>query len=139
MSQMVWNDSLLIGVEKIDEQHKTWIERLRDAQAAIEEIRGMPHISNALDFLVDYTRFHFSAEEKYMTETGYPGLEDHRAKHEELKSTLDHLIEEFRDYGVHEKLSQAVGTFLSNWLRDHIRDVDQKFAAYLNEKNIRLT
>jgi len=139
MSIMKWDESLSVGVELIDEQHKAWIERLQNAQAAIEEIRGMPHISNALDFLVDYTRFHFSTEEKYMTETGYPGLESHRAEHEELKGTLEDLIEDFRDYGVNEKLSQAVGTFLGNWLRDHIRVVDQAFAAFLKGKKIRLT
>lgn len=74
-----------------------------------------------------------------MSETGYTGLETHRAKHDELKDTLDDLIVDFRDYGVTEKLSRAIGTFLNNWLRDHIRDVDKAFAAFLKEKNIRLT
>ncbi|UCD48041.1 MAG: hemerythrin family protein [Deltaproteobacteria bacterium] len=139
MSKMKWDESLSIGVELIDEQHQNWIERLGNVQSAIEDHRGMPHVANALDFLVDYTQFHFSTEEKYMSETGYPGLEDHRAKHEELKATLDDLVEDFRDYGVTEKLSRAIGTFLGNWLRDHIRVVDQAFAAFLKEKKIRLT
>jgi hemerythrin len=139
MSKMKWDESLSVGVELIDEQHKMWIERLRDAQAAIKEIQGMPHISNALDFLVDYTRFHFSTEEKYMMETGYPELGSHRAEHEELKSTLDDLVEDFRQEGVTEKLSEAIGTFLGNWLRNHIRVVDQAFAAFLKEKRIQLT
>lgn len=139
MSRMTWDDSLSIGVELIDDQHRKWIERLSDVQAAIEDLRGMPKISNTLDFLVDYTEFHFSTEEKSMSDTGYPDLENHRAKHQELKGTLDDLIVDFRDYGVTEKLSQAVGTLLGNWLRDHIRVVDQAFAAFLKEKNIRLT
>ncbi len=139
MSRMKWDESLLIGVGTIDEQHKQWIERLGDVQVAIEEIRGMPQIANTLDFLVDYTRFHFSTEEKFMSDTGYPGLEDHRAKHEELQGTLDSLVEDFRDDGVTEKLSRATGTFLGNWLRDHIRVVDQAFAAFLKEKRIELT
>lgn len=139
MSRMTWDDSLSIGVELIDEQHKKWIERLSDVQAAIEDLRGMPQIANTLDFLVDYTEFHFSTEEKSMSDTGYPELENHRAKHQELKGTLDDLIADFRDYGVTEKLSQAVGTLLGNWLRDHIRVVDQAFAVFLKEKKIRLT
>jgi len=139
MSKMQWDESLSIGVEVIDGQHQKWIERLGDVQVAIEDHRGMPHVSNTLDFLVDYTRFHFSEEEKYMSETGYPELGSHRAKHEELRGTLDDLIVDFRDYGVTEKLSRAIGTFLGNWLRDHIRVVDQAFAAYLKEKKIRLT
>ncbi len=139
MSKMLWDESLSIGVGVIDEQHKKWIERLGDVQVAIEDHRGMPHVANTLDFLVDYTRFHFSEEEKYMSETGYSELGDHRAKHQELQGTLDDLIVDFRDYGVTEKLSRAIGTFLGNWLRDHIRVVDQAFAAYLKEKKIQLT
>ncbi len=139
MSVMKWDESLSTGVELIDEQHKKWIEYLGNVQSAIEDQRGMPQISNTLDFLVDYTRFHFSTEEKAMSETGYSGLEDHRARHEDLKGTLDELIEDFRQEGVTEKLSQATGTFLGNWLRDHIRVVDRAFAAFLQEKKIRLT
>jgi hemerythrin len=139
MNKMKWDESLSIGVELIDEQHKKWIERLGDVQSAIEDHRGMPHVANALDFLVDYTRFHFSTEEKYMSGTGYSELENHRAKHDELKDTLDDLIRDFRDYGVTEKLSRAIGTFLDNWLRDHIQVVDQAFAAFLKEKKIQLT
>ena len=138
MSKMIWDESLSVGVELIDEQHRKWIEHLGNVQVAIEDHRGMPHVANTLDFLVDYTRFHFSTEEKYMSETAYSGLETHKAKHDELKDTLDDLIVDFRDYGVTEKLSRAIGTFLNNWLRDHIRDVDQAFAAFLKEKNIQL-
>ena len=139
MSKIKWDESLSIGVELIDEQHKKWIEYIHNVQAAIEAHRGMTQVSNTLDFLVEYTQFHFSTEEKSMAETGYSELENHRAKHEELKSTLDDLVEDFRQEGVTEKLSEAIGTFLGNWLRNHIRVVDQAFAAFLKEKRIQLT
>jgi len=139
MSKIKWDESLSVGVKLIDEQHKKWIEHLHDVQAAIETRRGMPQVANTLDFLVNYTQFHFSTEEKSMSETGYSELENHRAKHEELKSTLDDLVEDFRQEGVTEKLSEAIGTFLGNWLRNHIRVVDQAFAAFLKEKRIQLT
>jgi hemerythrin len=139
MSEIKWDQSLSIGVALIDEQHKKWIGHIRNVQAAIEARRGMPQIASTLDFLINYTQFHFSTEEKSMSETGYPGLENHRARHEELKGTLDNLIEDFKEDGVTEKLSEAIGTFLVNWLRNHIRDVDQAFAAFLKEKKIYLT
>jgi len=139
VNRMKWDESLSVGVTLIDEQHKNWIEHLANAQSAIEEHRGMPHVANALDFLVDYTQFHFSTEEKYMAETRYPERESHMAKHEELRETLADLITDFRDYGVTENLSRAIGTLLGNWLKDHIRVVDQSFAAFLKEKKIRLT
>ena len=139
MSKIKWDESLSIGIELIDEQHKKWIKYIHNVQAAIEARRGMPQVASTLDFLVDYTQFHFSTEEKYMSQTGYSELENHRARHEELKSTLDDLVEDFRQEGVTEKISEAIGTFLGNWLRNHIRVVDQAFAAFLKEKKIQLT
>ena len=99
----------------------------------------MPQIASTLDFLINYTQFHFSTEEKSMSETGYPELANHRAKHEELEKTLGNLIEDFKEDGITEKISEAVGTFLGNWLKDHIRGVDQVFAAFLKEKKIQLS
>jgi hemerythrin len=139
MSNIQWGESLSVGVGLIDEQHRKWIERLNEVESAIKSRRGMQQIVSTLDFLSEYTRFHFSTEEKYMVQTGYPGLENHRAKHEELEKTLGNLIEDFKEDGVTEKISEAVGTFLGNWLKDHIRVVDQVFAAFLKEKKIQLT
>ena len=139
MSKIKWDESLSVGVSLIDEQHKAWIERLRNVEIAIESGRGMQQIVGTLDFLVDYTQFHFSTEEKYMSQTGYPDMENHRARHKDLKETLDGLVEDFREDGVTEKLGEAIGTFLSNWLREHIRNVDLAFAAYLKEKRVQLT
>ncbi len=139
MSRMIWDESLSTGVALIDEQHKQWIEHLHGVQAALDARQGMPQVASTLDFLANYTQFHFATEEKSMSETGYPGLDSHRAIHEELKGTMDSLIEDFREEGVTAKLSDAIGTFLGNWLRDHIRVVDQAFAAFLKEKNIHLT
>jgi len=139
MTKIQWDESLSIGVELIDEQHKKWIEYIHNVQGAIEAHRGMPQIASTLDFLISYTQFHFSTEEKSMAETGYSELENHRAEHEKLKGTLDNLIEDFREDGVTEKLSEAIGTFLGNWLRNHIRVVDQAFAVFLKEKRIQLT
>jgi hemerythrin len=108
-------------------------------EAAIQPRRGIQQVAGPLDFHVNYTQFHFSTEEKYMAQTGYPGLESRRAKHEELKQTLADLVRDFEEEGVYQKINEAVGTFLGNWLKDHIRVVDQVFAAFLKEKNIQLT
>jgi len=139
MSNIQWGEGLSVGVGLIDEQHRKWIEHLHEVESAIKSRRGMQRIVSTLDFLSEYTQYHFSTEEKYMVQTGYPELENHRAKHEELKKTLGNLIEDFREDGITEKISEAVGTFLGNWLKDHIRVVDQVFAAFLKEKKIQLT
>ena len=139
MAQLQWNDSLSIGVELIDEQHKTWIEHYNALAAAIETRQGPRQIAETLDFLVDYTTLHFGAEEKHMAAAGYPGLDDHHAKHAELQAALGRLVDDFQEEGATHILADFLETFLGNWLVDHIRGVDVQFGAHLKDKGIELT
>jgi hemerythrin len=138
MEKMQWNDSLSVGVELIDEQHKMLIQRINDVASAIEQGQGENAIVKTLGFLVDYTHFHFSTEEEHMTEHNYPGIEDHIAKHGELKATLSDLEKDFDEEGATKELAQSVNTFLVNWLIHHIKGVDVPFGAFLKEKGIAL-
>ncbi len=136
MTTMEWNESLAVGIDLIDSQHKNWIERFNAVSAAIENMQGPQRIAEALTFLGDYTRFHFETEERYMTQYAYPELAQHQAKHEELKKTLADLEEEYEEEGATHILAESIDTFLSNWLVGHITDVDRKFGAFLQEKGI---
>jgi hemerythrin len=73
MGKIEWDNSLSVGVDLIDEQHKTLLERLNDLSNAVEMSHGETETGKTLDFMVDYTDFHFSAEEKLMAEQGYQG------------------------------------------------------------------
>ncbi len=138
MSMMKWDDTLSIGIDLIDEQHKTWIGKLNDVSDALTSSLGSGHIIQTLGFLCDYTVYHFSSEEKHMVAHRYPELQEHRAKHEDLKKTLDNLLDDFNEEGATPRLAEAIDTFLSNWLIRHIQDVDQRFGAFLKEKGITL-
>jgi len=130
MKKMQWNDSLFIGIEQIDNQHRKWMEHFNNAVEAIAAKQTQTQISKTLGFLMDYTEVHFSTEEKYMTELGYPSLQEHKGKHNELRTTLANLVKDFEDEGVTSSLADAIDSFLGNWLVQHIHEVDKKFAAF---------
>ena len=67
MDKITWDDSLTVDNGLIDKQHKMLIQRLNDMSNAIEMNRGIEKIMKTLSFLIDYTDFHFSTEEKNMT------------------------------------------------------------------------
>ena len=138
MEAMRWDDSLSVGIELIDDQHKTWIQRLNSIAAAIERHEGPRKIAETLDFLIDYTEFHFATEEQHMAANNYPGLDEHRLQHEELKDTLKNLGQDFDEEGATHALAHAVNTFLGNWLIEHIRETDQQFGSFLRAKGITL-
>jgi len=133
---MQWDESLSIGVALIDNQHKEWVQRFNEVAAAIQSGEAPNRVMETLDFLFEYTQFHFEAEERCMADTKYPELDDHKQRHEELRKTLKNLEQDFDEEGVAPTLAHAIDTLLSKWLVQHIREVDQRFGAFLQERGI---
>jgi len=133
MQKIEWNDSLSIGVDVIDEQHKMLIQHLTDIGAAIEMHQGEARISETLSFMVDYTDFHFAAEEQQMAEKDYAGLADQQAQHAEFKRMLRQLVEDFEEEGATKALATSINVFLGNWLVKHIQGIDMQFGRFLAE------
>ena len=138
MAQVQWSDALSVGNKVIDDQHKALIERLNAVSAALESHRGEVEIMKTLGFLADYTTYHFTAEERYMEASKYPGLEAQKARHEDFITTLNDLERDFREEGSTRVLADALNAFLVHWLTDHIRGMDRAFADYLTEQGIAL-
>lgn len=138
MTQLVWNDSLSIGVPLIDGQHKMLLEKLNAITQAVERNQGVPKIIKTLDFMIEYTDFHFTDEEGHMAETGYPGLAEQKEQHAEFKVTLNNLVQDFEEEGATTSLAEAINVFLFNWLVTHIKGLDVQFGKYLEEKGIEL-
>ncbi|MGB2906570.1 MAG: hemerythrin family protein [Candidatus Aminicenantaceae bacterium] len=134
MSEIAWDDSLSVGVDLIDDQHKLLIEKLKDLSDDFKQGHEQNKILRTLGFMIDYTDFHFTAEEKVMAENDYPGLEDQQQQHAEFKATLDSILLDLREDGPTEELVKSINIFLLNWLVNHIKGSDQKLGAYLNEQ-----
>jgi len=135
MAKIEWDNSLSVGIDLIDEQHKMLIQRLNDLSKAVEMMQGEAEIMKTLEFMIDYTNFHFSSEEKHMTEQEYPGLDYQQKQHEEFKDTLKHIVEDFEEEGATRALTTSINTFLFNWLIKHIKGLDLKFGKFLKDKD----
>lgn len=134
MTEIKWDDSLSVGVELIDEQHKMLIQRIKDLSDAVNSSRGAVEIGKTLGFMIDYTEFHFSTEEKHMTDLSYTGYDIHKQQHEEFKSTLNEMVMEFEEDGATAQLSEWVNNYLINWLVKHIKSIDTKLSEFLQDK-----
>ncbi len=139
MKKLEWQDDLSVGIELIDGQHKQWIEHFNRAAEAVAAHQGAMHITKTLGFLVEYTEAHFSTEERHMAASHYAGVDEHKAKHDELKAIMADLVQDFEEEGVNHKLANAVDAFLGNWLVKHIQDVDMKFGAFVKTEGILLS
>lgn len=135
---MEWSDSLSIGIEAIDEQHKSLIQRLNHVSAALRANQGEKEVASTLDFLIKYTDYHFRKEEEYMEKYNYPGLAEQQETHEALKVILSEMEEEFIEDGATKTLAASIDTFLVNWLTKHIEGLDVKFGKFLKKNNIEI-
>ena len=136
MGKIVWDESLSVAIDLVDEQHKMLIERLNDLSSAVEMTKGISEILNTLGFLIDYTDFHFSTEERYMRKYDYPGFETHLKQHEIFKTSLNNLVSDFEEEGATEPLSASINTLLVNWLINHIKVIDIQFGNFLRENGL---
>lgn len=138
MRKFKWTPDLAVGINLVDEQHKMIFHRANEVARAIDEGQALKEIVKTLDFLIEYTHFHFSTEEKHMKNNNYPELDAHQTSHRELTGTLDDLVRDFKDEGATFQLADALNTFLSNWLTRHIQGVDKKFGKFLDDKGIQV-
>jgi len=136
MKKIQWQNSFSIGIELIDSQHQQWISHYNDIVESITSQQNKMQVSRTLGFLIDYTEIHFSTEEKHMAANKYPGLREHKAKHDGLRDTLANLVKEFEEEGATTQLSESIDTFLGHWLIRHIQEVDIKFGEFVREKKI---
>ena len=131
MENIKWDNTLSVGVELIDEQHKMLIQKLYSLSEAIEKGAGELETVKALDFMTNYTDFHFSAEEELMEKHSYPELENQKEKHAEFKGYLKQLVEDFQEEGPTKAFVNSVNVYLINWLIKHIKGEDLKIGEFL--------
>lgn len=108
MTVITFDDNLITGNKTIDEQHKELIDRIQQFVSACESEDARVKAIKMLDYLDEYTEFHFKEEEKLQKDVGYPGLEEHIKKHEEFRHTVKVLY----DY-----LDENEGQMKSLWNR----------------------
>lgn len=135
----MWDSSLSVGVDLIDEQHKMLIERISNLSKAVEKHLGHTKIIETLLFMKEYTNFHFSTEERYMHELDYPAMDNHLKQHQEFKAMVRTLEEDFKEDGATKVVSKSINTFLGNWLVNHIKVVDVNFGKFLRDKGVEMT
>ena len=70
----LWKEEYKVGIDKIDEQHRQLfdkIEQLLEIAKSGDKRSNQQKCMEIIDFLVDYTVFHFNTEEALQRERKY--------------------------------------------------------------------
>lgn len=130
--------SLYTRNETVDSQHKELIKRINDLYAALElddEAERAAKAEETLDFLGQYTVFHFGSEEELMANAKYPLLDEHKAKHAAFVQTVKDLHAKLVADGPSDAFANEVEEEVTNWLINHIKGTDMKAIEWINNKS----
>ena len=134
MSAYQWNEMYSVQIQALDRQHQGLFRTVNDLGDALSSGQGAKVVEDVLKKLMDYTSSHFVAEEKLMERHGFPGLAEHRAKHQQLIRKVLSLQEEYKAGNVGVPVSLML--FLQSWLKEHILGTDKQYSAFLNAKGV---
>ena len=134
MQKIEWSDEVYaLGIKKIDDQHKQLLNLINAlAQIGQSDKPVEPDfIKKVVNTLVDYTKNHFSDEEKLLKRLHYPDYPNHSLAHRRFISQVEEFREAFHNSPDSKVLIEKIVTFLSTWLTRHILVEDKEYAKFM--------
>lgn len=128
MPLMNWDQSLDIGVEKMNAEHRDILDAMNLVYDGANAGQSGPAMMAKIARLGDITTRHFADEEAYLTRIGYPELEIHKGIHQKLLDDFATHSQAIAEAG--GKPTSAFFTFLRLWLSAHIKCIDLKYGNY---------
>lgn len=135
MALITWTDELSVSIAGIDSQHKKLVDLINALHDAMKQGKAKDVMAKVLKELVDYTVQHFSVEEKFMVQHGYPQYAKHKLEHDQFVKKVLEVTKEF-DSGK-ASISMDVMSFLKKWLSEHICIVDKQYIPFFKEKGFK--
>jgi len=132
---IVWNDSMLIGIPDIDNQHKDLMVACNQLFEACTKGKGRTEIEQTLNFVVTYTKKHFKYEENYQAQHMYPGATPHKWMHTQFIMQVGGIVKEFNQNGPSVTLVSRLNNLLVEWLYNHINIEDRKLGEFISRKS----
>lgn len=132
MALISWKDVYATGIVALDNEHRELVEQINQLGEAIRDRSGGEVLQDVLAVLDQYTGHHFSHEERLMQEYGFPGLDEHRQIHQQLRAKVKEIKQDSDT--APELVAQELYKLLRRWLLEHIVEIDKKYGPYLESR-----
>jgi len=141
MNEFVWKEAFNIGIEEVDEQHRSLLKLLNECEVKAKDVNqklvfdedDFNKIQNLINELAAYIDTHFKTEEKLMRSISYPRLEHHQNIHQMLTEQVVNLKESVDNKK--KSAIKSISVLLKDWYIQHIMDEDKKIGAYMLSHN----
>lgn len=130
MPYVEWDPSFLLGVQEFDEHHQHLVALLNRAYDDFKQGARLEDVDAILEELVDYTTYHFAAEERWMHKYGYPETEKHRAEHAKFSQKVTEMMRS--EESDRMMILLEIMAFLNYWIVDHILQTDAEYGQFIH-------
>lgn len=131
MTLVEWDETLILGVPRIDADHEKLVEILNRCYSALMRHDHTRELNEIVAELLDYTEYHFGTEETLMLQAQYPAAKEHTAAHRTFIKSIHNFKDRFE--AGESFVAIDVLVFLKDWLVAHIQNTDRSLAQYASE------
>lgn len=127
-----WHDEYSIGIDEIDGHHRHLLSLLDKSYLGILQQHTREEIARLLDELIEYAKYHFSAEEDFMRSNGYHNTDQHVFEH---FSFIYHVLSLKKQLDNNAgQLSLDIFNFIRDWILEHILQCDAEMGKAIRQK-----
>lgn len=135
MGVIEFDDTMLVNIKHIDEQHKKLIDILNRLRDAMKAGSGKEALEEVLTDLAAYVEYHFKSEEDLFKKYNYPDSTKHIEEHKSYIENIGKFNEKFNQNKT-LGLSVEVLNYLVSWVKHHIMEVDKKYSEFFNARGV---
>jgi hemerythrin-like metal-binding protein len=141
MPLIKWDESIAMGIDEIDVQHKQLVTAVNELFDAMKIGKAKDAIDDVLKKIVHYTKEHFATEEKYFDQFGYLETEQHKKEHNDFIKEVNDFVKSLNEgkptrSGSEVAITVDLWKFLKSWLEKHVTDTDRKYIATFKENGL---
>jgi hemerythrin len=117
-----------LGIDSVDSEHVKLIDMLNQVHILLSEGKKSEAVAYFRETLSGYVNEHFANEEQFMSEIGFPGIDDHKKIHDNYRQSFNDLlplIETYDDAAFRSALTDAF-----TWIISHIGRTDRRYAKF---------
>lgn len=130
---ITWNESFVVGIDEIDQQHRSIVEQFEKFSTAIQEGYASELLLDMATFLAGYAKEHFATEERYMVQYHYPRIAEQRQEHAVFTADAEELLKRIVHEGASREIAAELAGKMVRWVIQHIRNHDHDMVQFVKE------
>ncbi|MDA8430819.1 MAG: bacteriohemerythrin [Geobacteraceae bacterium] len=120
-----WRPEYSVNDPALDIHHRKLFDILNAVYENVMNSLEVDNVLPAINELSAYTKYHLMAEERYMREKGFQGIDAHIAEHRLFTHKIEMLKTNY--HGNNMEVTQELIVLLGEWLLQHVIREDRKY------------